>query len=82
MVVGVEGHAGIWRSVQFVLVPAVPPSLRCLGPDIPISPAGGSPGTLLQPGTALPVSKLLSSHVHIKKLFDWMLFYTDKNLTI
>ena len=34
MLVGVDGYAGIWCSVQFVSVPAVPASLRHAGPAI------------------------------------------------
>lgn len=58
MAAGVARRTRLWGSFKSVLVPSVPPSLRCPGPHVFISSAGGGPSPHLQQRTALLVSKL------------------------
>ena len=48
MAVSAARHVGLQCCLQPLLVAAVSPPLRRLGPNIPISPAGGCPGPYLQ----------------------------------
>ena len=60
MAVSAARRVGLQCCFQPLLVAAVSPPLRCPGPNIPVSPAGGCIGPYFQQGTALAVSMHLA----------------------